>query len=97
MNDGAMQSCALTPDGFPEHAARWHPATEVVTARPGRVDSRIGYAALRGFAHIEAIVGARPQVSLAAVGRTDPKWGVRLPKMPVAATGKVDKLRLRSQ
>ena len=86
-------------------------------------------------AQIEAIVGALPQVSLAAVvGRTDPKWGerpillvemrkdgeltdqqlleslrgrvaswwipdevVRLPKMPIAATGKVDKLRLRSQ
>ncbi len=86
-------------------------------------------------AQIEAIVGALPQVSLAAVvGRSDPKWGerpillvemrkdeeltdqqlleslrgrvaswwipdevVRLPKMPTAATGKVDKLRLRSQ
>lgn len=86
-------------------------------------------------AQIEAIIGALPQVSLAAVvGRTDPKWGerpillvemrkdedltdqqlleplrgqvaswwipdevVRLPKMPTAATGKVDKLRLRSQ
>ena len=86
-------------------------------------------------AQIEAIVGALPQVSLAAVvGRTDPKWGerpvllvemrkdeeltdqqllaplhgrvaswwipdevVRLSKMPTAATGKVDKLRLRSQ
>lgn len=86
-------------------------------------------------AQIEAIVGALPQVSLAAVvGRTDPKWGerpillvemrkgqdltdeellaplhgrvaswwipdevVRVPKMPTAATGKVDKLRLRSQ
>jgi acyl-CoA synthetase (AMP-forming)/AMP-acid ligase II len=86
-------------------------------------------------AQIEAIVGALPQVSLAAVvGRIDPKWGerpillvemrkdeeltdqqlleplhgrvaswwipdevVRLPKMPTAATGKVDKMRLRSQ
>ena len=86
-------------------------------------------------AQIEAIVGALPQVSLAAVvGRPDPRWGerpillvemrqdgqltdaellaslngriaswwmpeevVRLEKMPVAATGKVDKLRLRSQ
>ena len=86
-------------------------------------------------AQIEAIVGALPQVSLAAVvGRTDPKWGerpillvemrkdedltdeqlleplqgrvaswwipdeiVRLSKMPTAATGKVDKTRLRSQ
>ncbi len=86
-------------------------------------------------AQIEAIVGALPQVSLAAVvGRADAKWGerpillvemrkdedltdqelleslqgrvaswwipdqvVRLPKMPTAATGKVDKLRLRTQ
>jgi acyl-CoA synthetase (AMP-forming)/AMP-acid ligase II len=86
-------------------------------------------------AQIEAIVGALPQVSLAAVvGRHDPKWGerpvllvemrkdedlsdadllasleghvaawwvpdevVRLPKMPIAATGKVDKMHLRSQ
>lgn len=84
---------------------------------------------------IEAIVGALPQVSLAAVvGRSDPKWGerpillvemrrdedlsdqellkplhgrvaswwipdavVRVAKMPTASTGKVDKLRLRSQ
>jgi fatty-acyl-CoA synthase len=86
-------------------------------------------------AEIEAIVGALPQVSLAAVvGRPDPKWGerpillvemrkdaeltdrelleplrgrvaswwvpdeiVRLERMPTAATGKVDKIRLRSQ
>ena len=86
-------------------------------------------------AQIEAIVGALPQVSLAAVvGRSDPKWGerpillvemrkdgnltdaellaslqghvapwwipdevVRLAKMPTAATGKVDKMHLRSQ
>jgi fatty-acyl-CoA synthase len=86
-------------------------------------------------AQIEAVVGALPQVSLAAVvGRADARWGerpillvemrknedladeellasldgqvapwwipeevVRLEKMPVAPTGKVDKLRLRSQ
>lgn len=85
-------------------------------------------------AEIEAIVGALPQVSLAAViGRADAKWGerpillvetcgheevsddalraslagrvaswwmpdaiVRLPRMPLAATGKIDKLRLRA-
>ena len=84
---------------------------------------------------IEAVVGALPQVSLAAViGRTDPKWGerpillvelreagdvsdeallaplrgrvapwwipddiVRLPSMPLAATGKIDKIRLRAE
>lgn len=85
-------------------------------------------------AEIEAVVGALPQVSLAAViGRADPKWGerpvllvemrddrvtddqlleplrgrvapwwvpdavVRLDKMPLAPTGKIDKIRLRAQ
>ncbi|MBB3951058.1 AMP-binding protein [Aureimonas jatrophae] len=85
-------------------------------------------------AHIEEIVGALPEVSMAAVvGRTDPKWGerpillvemrkgadiddldllgslrgqvaswwipetvIRLPEMPKAATGKIDKMRLRT-
>ncbi|MBI1406977.1 MAG: AMP-binding protein [Caulobacter sp.] len=84
---------------------------------------------------IEAVVGALPQVSLAAViGRTDAKWGerpillvelresgevsdeallaplrgrvaswwipddvIRLPSMPLAATGKIDKIRLRTE
>ncbi len=86
-------------------------------------------------AEIEAILGALPQVSLAAViGRPDPKWGerplllvetrpqqsisdealietlrgqvppwwipdavVRLDRMPLAATGKIDKMRLRAE
>ncbi|KQM41304.1 AMP-binding protein [Sphingomonas sp. Leaf10] len=86
-------------------------------------------------AEIEGVVGALPQVSMAAViGRTDIKWGerpilvvelrdgedirdeallaalrgrvapwwipdavVRLPAMPLAATGKIDKLRLRAE
>jgi fatty-acyl-CoA synthase len=86
-------------------------------------------------AEIEAVVGALPQVSLAAViGRSDPKWGerpillvemkngdavedevlldpvrqllapwwvpdavIRLAEMPLAATGKIDKLRLRAE
>ncbi|MBL8643373.1 MAG: AMP-binding protein [Rhodospirillaceae bacterium] len=84
---------------------------------------------------IEAVIGALPEVSLAAVvGRTDPKWGerpilvvemrekqllsddillaslqgrvapwwvpdaiVRVPQMPLTSTGKIDKMRLRSQ
>ncbi|WGM40691.1 long-chain-fatty-acid--CoA ligase [Caulobacter sp. NIBR1757] len=84
---------------------------------------------------IESVVGALPQVSLAAViGRADPKWGerplllvelrdageisdeallaplkgkiaswwipdgvVRLSIMPLAATGKIDKIRLRTE
>ncbi|GGA61711.1 AMP-binding protein [Sphingomonas psychrolutea] len=86
-------------------------------------------------AEIEAVVGAIPEVSLAAViGRPDPKWGerpvllvemldaaalsdeallaplkgrvapwwipdeiIRLSAMPLAATGKIDKMRLRSE
>jgi acyl-CoA synthetase (AMP-forming)/AMP-acid ligase II len=84
-------------------------------------------------AEIEAVVGALPEVSLAAViGRSDPKWGerpillveiqgevsdevllaslrgrvatwwipdavYRLPRMPLAATGKIDKIRLRAE
>jgi fatty-acyl-CoA synthase len=86
-------------------------------------------------AEIEAVVGALPEVSLAAViGRPDPKWGerpillvemqgrdevsdeallaslrgrvapwwipdavYRLPRMPLASTGKIDKIRLRSE
>lgn len=85
-------------------------------------------------AEIEAIVGALPQVSLAAViGRADPKWGerpillvetcdpsvsdadllaplrdrvaswwlpdaiVRLEAMPLAPTGKIDKMQLRAE
>lgn len=84
---------------------------------------------------IEALVGALPQVSLAAIiGRSDPKWGerpillvemrdgltisddelleplrgrvapwwipdavIRLRNMPLASTGKIDKMRLRSE
>jgi acyl-CoA synthetase (AMP-forming)/AMP-acid ligase II len=86
-------------------------------------------------AEIEALVGALPEVSLAAViARPDPKWGerpillveirdlqsisdeallaplkgrlaawwipdaiVRLKQMPLASTGKIDKIRLRSE
>lgn len=86
-------------------------------------------------AEIEAIIGALPEISLAAViGREDPKWGERphllvevrpgqtisdeailgalrgkvanwwvpdtvqrLKVMPLAATGKIDKLRLRAE
>jgi fatty-acyl-CoA synthase len=84
-------------------------------------------------AEIEAVVGALPEVSLAAViGRSDPKWGerpillvetqgevsdetlltslsgrvaswwipdavYRLTRMPLASTGKIDKIRLRSE
>jgi fatty-acyl-CoA synthase len=44
--DGSMQSFALTLHKFLEHAAKWHPHAEVVTAREaGRID-RIDYAGL---------------------------------------------------
>jgi len=46
MNDGAMQPYALTLDKFLEYAAKWHPGTEVVTAREGERVSRVGYAEL---------------------------------------------------
>src|SRR3546814_3215972 len=50
MIHGAMQPFALTLDKFIDHAAKWHPDAEVVTARgEGGVD-RIGYAALRARA-----------------------------------------------
>jgi fatty-acyl-CoA synthase len=47
MNDGAMQPYALTLDKFIDHAAKWHPDAEVVTARGAEASTRIGYAALR--------------------------------------------------
>jgi len=46
MIDGAMQPYALTLDKFLEYAAKWHPSTEVVTARDGGPVSRVGYAEL---------------------------------------------------
>ena len=46
MIDGSMQAFALTLDKFLEHAAKWHPSAEVVTAREGGGVDRIGYAGL---------------------------------------------------
>jgi acyl-CoA synthetase (AMP-forming)/AMP-acid ligase II len=45
--DGDMQSFPLTLNQFLEHAAKWHPRAEVVTARGGGRIDRIGYAELR--------------------------------------------------
>jgi len=47
MIDGAMQSFSLTLDRFLEHAAKWAPRAEVVTARDGGAVDRIGYAQLK--------------------------------------------------
>src|SRR5690606_14742311 len=44
---GEMQPYALTLDRFLDHAAKWHPDVEVVTAREGGRTDRIGYAGLR--------------------------------------------------
>ncbi|MDZ4690788.1 AMP-binding protein [Terricaulis sp.] len=46
MIDGDTQTFALTLDKFLEHAAKWHPRAEVVTARDGGRVDRIGYASL---------------------------------------------------
>jgi fatty-acyl-CoA synthase len=46
MIDGAMQPFALTLDKFLEHAAKWRPTSEVVTAREDGTIDRIGYAGL---------------------------------------------------
>ena len=46
MTDGSMQPYALTLDKFLEHAAKWHPSAEVVTAREGGAVDRTGYADL---------------------------------------------------
>ncbi len=45
--DGAMQDFALTLDKLLDHAAKWHPDREVVTAGNDGVSSRIGYADLK--------------------------------------------------
>jgi 3-(methylthio)propionyl---CoA ligase len=47
MIDGAMQDFPLTLDRFLDHAAKWHPRGEVVTASEGGAVSRISYAELR--------------------------------------------------
>ena len=45
--DGDMQWFALTLDRILDHAAKWHPDTEVVTARRNGDNARTGYTALR--------------------------------------------------
>lgn len=42
-----MQSYSLTVDKFLDHAAKWWPDREIVTAEVGRASRRIGYADLR--------------------------------------------------
>jgi non-ribosomal peptide synthetase component F len=45
--DGEMQAFALTLDKFLDHAAKWRPDGQVVTAREGGRIDRVGYADLR--------------------------------------------------
>jgi 3-(methylthio)propionyl---CoA ligase len=47
MIDGAMQEFSLTLEKFLDHAAKWHPRTEVVTGREGGKSDRVSYADLR--------------------------------------------------
>ena len=47
MIDGSIQAFALTLDRILDHAAKWHPDVEVVTAGDGGVNRRVGYALLR--------------------------------------------------
>jgi fatty-acyl-CoA synthase len=64
MIDGEMQAFALTLDKFLDHAARWRPHTEVVTAGEGGGTDRIGYARLRQrglrVSGVLARLGVRP-------------------------------------
>jgi hypothetical protein len=46
MIDGEMQAFALTLDKFLEHAAKWRPDAQVVTARDGGEIDRVSYADL---------------------------------------------------
>ena len=47
MIDGSMQDYPLTLDKFLDHAAKWHPHAQVVTAGESGASQRIGYAELR--------------------------------------------------
>ncbi|WP_269717084.1 AMP-binding protein [Caulobacter sp. NIBR2454] len=50
MIDGQMQAFALTLDKFLEHAAKWRPRAQVVTAREGGATDRVGYGDLKARA-----------------------------------------------
>jgi 3-(methylthio)propionyl---CoA ligase len=47
MIDGSMQEFALTLEKFLDHAAKWHPRTQVVTGRGGDTVDRVSYAELK--------------------------------------------------
>ncbi|MCK5745884.1 MAG: AMP-binding protein, partial [Oricola sp.] len=68
MLDGAMQPYALTLNKFLDHAAKWHPDVEVVTAREDGEPDRISYAKLR----------TRAQRVSAALAKLGVKFGDRV-------------------
>lgn len=47
MTPGTMQPYALTLDKFIDHAAKWHPHSQVVTANENGASARVSYADLR--------------------------------------------------
>ena len=51
MIDGSIQSFPLTLNSIIDHAAKWHPEQEVVTAREGAGNTRVTYADLRDRAN----------------------------------------------
>ncbi|MDO9588463.1 MAG: AMP-binding protein [Brevundimonas sp.] len=76
MIDGEMQAFALTLDKFLDHAAKWRPGAEVVTAGEGGRIDRIGYAGLRQrslrTSGVLAGLGVRPGVRVATLA-----WNTR--------------------
>lgn len=62
--DGEMQAFALTLDKFLEHAAKWRPTTEIVTAREHGVRERVEYAALLKNSRCASAVLTRMGVGL---------------------------------
>lgn len=64
MKDGAMQPYRLTLDKFLDHAARWHPDKEVVTASNGQAFDRVTYAGLKERALLVSGALARLGVSI---------------------------------
>ena len=66
MIPGAMQQYALTLDKFLDHAAKWHPNSQVVTASESGASARVDYAELRARAkRVSAALAER------GVGRGD--------------------------
>lgn len=63
MIDGTMQDFSLTLNKFIDHAAKWHPDTEVVSALEGGKTARVSYAELRDRARRVSSVLAQAGVA----------------------------------